>query len=101
MKTYQGHNYLLDLIRYPLVTDKTTRLFENNKYTFAIQRKATKNDIKLAIEYIFTVKVKAVNILNTPRKQRRVGKFIGYKPSLKKAIITLVKGDTINLFPDS
>lgn len=94
-------DYLLSLIKYPIVTDKTTRLFENNQYTFATSNNANKEDIKSAIEYIFEVKVKTVNTHNIPKKKRRVGQFIGSRASFKKAIITLINGYTINLFPEN
>ena len=62
--------------------------------------KATKPQIKAAIESLFEVKVTSVNTLNPPRKKRRVGKFIGYKAQYKKAIVTLAEGDSITLFPE-
>nr|WDA99213.1 ribosomal protein L23 [Gronococcus sybilensis] len=92
---------LLDLVRYPIITDKTTRLLESNKYTFAIDKKVDKQTIKTAIEYIFDVKVTSINTSNIPPKKRRLGRFVGYKSSYKKAIITLALGYSINIFPES
>nr|QCI09121.1 ribosomal protein L23 [Inkyuleea mariana] len=92
---------LLDLIKYPIITDKTTKAIEDNQYCFAVERKANKIDIKEAIEYIFNVRVKKVNTTNTPVKKRRVGKFIGKKANHKKAIIKLHDKYTINLFPEN
>lgn len=92
---------LLDLIKYPIITDKTTKLLEDNQYSFAVNRKANKLEIKEAIEYLFNVKVKKVNTCNTPHKKRTVGKFIGYKPNYKKAIVTLNDNHTINLFSEN
>nr|YP_009244221.1 ribosomal protein L23 [Gelidium elegans]AMK96463.1 ribosomal protein L23 [Gelidium elegans] len=92
---------LIELIKYPLLTDKTTKLIEENQYSFAVSKKANKSLIKMAIEYIFQVKVKNINTSNQPDKKRRVGKFIGRKSSYKKAIVTLHDGNTINLFPEN
>ncbi|MEA5616856.1 50S ribosomal protein L23 [Cronbergia sp. UHCC 0137] len=84
---------LPDLIRRPIVTEKATILMEQNKYTFEVTPKATKLEIRAAIELLFAVKVVKVNTMNPPRKQRRVGKFIGYRPQYKRAIITVATGD--------
>ena len=92
---------LIDLIKYPLLTDKTTKLIEDNQYSFAVDPKANKTAIKKAIEYIFEVKVKDVNTCNQPIKKRRVGKFIGKRRKYKKAIITLHENNVINLFPEN
>nr|YP_009294394.1 ribosomal protein L23 [Palmaria palmata]AOM67834.1 ribosomal protein L23 [Palmaria palmata] len=93
-------NRLLDLVRKPLLTDKTTRMLEENQYSFAVIKSARKGEIKEAIEYIFDVKVIKVNTMNMPIKKRTVGKFAGTKPQYKKAIIKLASGDKINLFPE-
>lgn len=92
---------LIDIVKYPVITDKATRLLELNQYTFAIDKKATKIDIKAAIEYLFEVKVVAVNTFNPPQKKRRIGRFIGTKPRYKKAIVTLAEGNSINLFSEN
>jgi large subunit ribosomal protein L23 len=91
---------LPDLIHRPLVTEKATILLEKNKYVFEVVPKATKPDIKAAIESLFDVKVVSVNTMRLPRKKKRVGRFVGYKPQYKKAIVTLQPGDKIALFPD-
>jgi large subunit ribosomal protein L23 len=92
--------YLADLVRRPIVTEKATLLLEQNKYVFEVIPKATKPEIKAAIESLFDVKVTRVNTLNPPRKKRRVGKFVGYKALYKRAIVTLSEGDSITLFPE-
>lgn len=84
---------LPDLVRRPIVTEKATRLMEQNKYTFEVTPQATKPQIKAAIEDLFQVKVVQVNTMQLPRKQRRVGKFVGYKSQYKKAIVTVAPGD--------
>lgn len=84
---------LPDLVRRPILTEKATRLMEENKYTFDVTPKATKPQIKAAIEDLFEVKVVQVNTMQPPRKRRRVGKFAGYKPQYKRAIVTVASGD--------
>lgn len=91
---------LADLIRRPIVTEKATIALENNQYTFEVDPRATKLDIKAAIEELFDVKVVNVNTHNPPRKKRRVGRFLGYRPHYKRAIVTLAAGDSITLFPE-
>ncbi|NEP56154.1 MAG: 50S ribosomal protein L23 [Symploca sp. SIO2G7] len=91
---------LADLVLRPIVTEKATILLEQNKYVFEVIPKATKPEIKAAIESLFEVKVVSVNTLRLPRKKRRVGRFIGYKPQYKRAVVTLADGDSITLFPD-
>jgi large subunit ribosomal protein L23 len=89
---------VIDLIKYPILTEKTIRLFEQNQYSFAVDSRANKNVIKLAIEQLFDVKVISVNTLHLPLKKRRVGKFIGKKAQHKKAIVTLAPENSINFF---
>jgi len=91
---------LADLIRRPIVTEKATLLLENNQYTFEVDPRATKPEIKAAIETLFDVKVTSVNTQKPPRKTRRVGKFMGHRPLYKRAIVTLASGDSITLFPE-
>lgn len=100
MTTRYRERDLADLILKPIITEKGTIQMELNKYVFDVLPKATKPDIKAAIESLFDVTVVKVNTLNLPRKQRRVGRFIGYKPQYKRAIVTLKEGDSITLFPD-
>jgi large subunit ribosomal protein L23 len=91
---------LADLIIRPIVTEKATAQLEDNKYVFDVLPKSTKPEIKAAIESLFEVKVVKINTINPPRKKKRVGKFIGYKPKYKRAIVTLGEGDSITLFPE-
>jgi large subunit ribosomal protein L23 len=93
---------LADLILQPLVTEKATYLMEENKYVFEVKPEATKPQIKAAVESLFEVEVAKVNTMNPPRKKRRVGRFIGYKPQYKKAIVTLKEGSSLQatFFPD-
>ena len=88
-------------IKYPIITDKATRLLENNQYSFLVDRYSDKISIKAAIENLFNVKIIKINTCRLPRKKKRVGKYIGWKPQYKKAVVTLSEGDVINLFTDS
>ena len=89
------------IIKYPIITDKATRLLENNQYTFIVDRYSNKISIKSAIEQLFEVKVTKVNTCRLPKKKKRVGKYIGWKSQYKKAIVTLSEGDIINLFTEN
>jgi large subunit ribosomal protein L23 len=90
-----------EIIKYPIITDKATRLLENNQYSFIVDRYSDKITIKAAIEDLFNVKVIKVNTCRLPRKKKRVGKYVGWKPQYKKAIVSLAKGDVINLFTEN
>ncbi len=86
------------LIR-PVLTEKATFLREKfNKYVFIVHKKADKISIKRAIKEIFNVEPIAVNIINKMGKKKRVRYKYGYTPSIKKAIVTLKKGDKIGIF---
>ena len=79
------------IIKYPIITDKATRLLEKNQYSFIVDRYSNKVEIKAAIEYLFNVKVSKVNTCRLPRKKKRVGKYIGWKPQYKKAVVSLTE----------
>lgn len=87
-----------DIIRYPVITDKTTKNIENNTYCFNVIKNSSKTEIKKVLEDIFNVKIKKINTLNNPPKTKTVGRFKGKKTQYKKAIIQLHKEYTINLF---
>jgi len=91
----------IQIIKFPLITDKATRLLETNTYTFIVDRYSNKFSIKMAIENLFDVKVINVNTCNLPKKKKRVGKYLGQKANYKKAIITLAEGNLINLFEEN
>jgi large subunit ribosomal protein L23 len=99
VSTYHLSNQ--QLVKYPIITDKATRILENNQYTFLVDRSSDKTGIKSAIEELFKVKVTKVNTCHLPRKQKRIGKYLGWKPQYKKAIVTLSEGDVINLFTEN
>ncbi len=91
---------LPDLIIQPIVTEKATLLLEQNKYVFDVAPKATKFDIRAAIQELFDVTVTKINTSCPPRQKRRVGKHVGYKARYKRAVVTLAEGDSIVLFPE-
>ena len=92
---------LLDIVKYPILTEKTIRLIEQNQYSFAVDSNAEKPAIKSALELLFDVKVISVNTSLLPLKKRRVGKFIGKKTRYKRAIVKLASEDSITLFEDT
>ena len=85
------------IIRKPIVTEKATKLSEFNKVVFEVASKSNKNEIKGAIEKLFSVKVKSVNIINTKGKLKRFKGVLGKRNDIKKAVITLVEGNTIDI----
>ena len=90
-------NYLYDKILSPIVTEKSTNLSEQNKIVFKVPNKANKKNLKKNIEKIFKVNVTKINIINKqPRKKIIRGRKIKVK-GYKKAIITLKKGQNIDL----
>lgn len=86
------------IILRPLITEKNTNLMILNKYSFEVDRNASKPQIKRAIEHIFKVSVVRVHTLNVRGKKRRRGREFGYTHDWKKAIVTLAEGDRIDLF---
>ena len=98
--SYVNQRDILSLVKYPILTEKTIRLIEQNQYSFAIDPKANKVDLKQAIEQLFDVKVISVNTSLLPLRKRRVGKFIGKKARYKRAIVKLTSEDSISLFEE-
>ncbi len=92
---------LEDVIRRPLITEKATKGLDFNQYTFEVDPRAAKPQIKAAIEKMFNVKVVGISTMNPPRRSRRVGRFAGKRAQVKKAVVRLAEGNTIQLFPDS
>ncbi|MEN6463230.1 MAG: 50S ribosomal protein L23 [Syntrophomonas sp.] len=87
-----------DIIIKPVVTEKSMNLLADNTYTFIVDKKANKTEVKNAIEKLFEVKVEKVNTMNIKGKPKRVGKFEGRRPNRKKAVVTLKPGHKIRLF---
>ena len=92
----QLHPY--DVIIRPLITEKATILAGNSKYAFQVDVRANKNQVRNAVQTAFNVKVTKVNTMNVLGKRRRVGAGFKKAPNWKKAIVTLVDGDTIQIF---
>ena len=89
----------LNVVVRPLITEKATRLSNDGKYTFEVRRTANKRQIKEAVEMGFNVRVEKVNVMIMKGKPRRVlGNRIKRSPNWKKAVVTLVSGDKIELF---
>ena len=88
---------LLDLIISPNVTEKATSLSEFNKIVFKVRKNANKKLIRKSIEKIFKVKVTKINTINLRRKNKLVKGKKSYRPGYKKAVVTLKKGQSIDL----
>ncbi len=86
-----------DIIRSPVVTEKSTLGSEHNQVTFRVAMDATKPEIKLAVETLFKVKVSGVNTLRQQGKVKRFRGIKGKRPDYKKAIVTLVEGQNIDV----
>jgi large subunit ribosomal protein L23 len=90
-----------DVIKRPILTEKSYASIPNKTYTFEVAINATKTEIKEAIEAIFDVKVEKVRTIRTSGKLRRQGRFEGYTPDGKKAIVTLTEKSKNIAFFDS
>ena len=90
-------NKAYQVVLSPLVTEKATQMSEFNKIVFSVPLTASKLDIKLSIEKIFSVQVKSVNTILLKGKVKRFKGIIGRRANKKKAIVTLVPGNTIDL----
>lgn len=87
-----------DIIIKPIITEDSIDRLQNNKYTFKVAKDANKIEIKNAVEEIFDVKVSKVNTISVKGKEKRMGRFTGYRPDWKKAIVTLEGEKTIEFF---
>ena len=87
-----------DIIKAPIITEKSANLVQNqNTITFSVDVKANKTQIKQAIEKIFNVEVESVNTINVKPKKKRVGRYVGKTNKVKKAIVKLKEGSSIEL----
>lgn len=86
-----------DIIKSPVVTEKSTMASEANQVVFNVAGSASKTEIKDAVEALFSVKVKAVNTLVRKGKVKRFRGFIGRQNDVKKAIVTLAEGHAIDI----
>ena len=88
---------MYDLVRSPVVTEKSTRGSEHNQVTFKVPLDASKPEIKAAVEGLFQVKVVAVNTVRQLGKTKRFRGRVGKRPDFKKAMVTLAEGQTIDV----
>ncbi len=86
-----------DIIKAPIITEKSSDLAKNNVIVFSVDVRANKTQIKQAVEHIFDVKVESVNTINVKPKTRRVGRYAGKTNKVKKAIVKLKEGSSIEL----
>ncbi|CAD2074733.1 50S ribosomal protein L23 [Phocicoccus schoeneichii] len=86
-----------DIIKRPVITERSADLMSENKYTFDVDVRANKTQVKRAIEEIFDVKVEKVNIMNVKPKKKRMGRYEGYTNRRRKAIVKLSEG-SIEIF---
>ena len=87
-----------DIIKGPIITEKSSDLAQNkNQITLSVNTKANKIEIKDAVEKLFNVKVESVNTINVRPKKKRVGRYPGKTNKVKKAIVTLKEGSSIEL----
>lgn len=88
-----------DIIFEPVVSEKSYDLVEeNNTYTFIVDPRSNKTEIKLAIEKIFDVKVASVNTMNRKGKRKLTGNVVGRRKNTKRALVTLSVGHSIDVF---
>jgi len=87
-----------DILLKPIVTEKSMGLMEEDKYTFLVDKRANKIEIKKAVEELFKVTVLDVKTMVVKGKIKRVGRFTGKTPDRKKAVVTLKSGDKIAVF---
>jgi len=88
-----------EIILRPIITEKSMLLAEKeNKYTFSVDKRANKIQIKKAVEELFNVTVVKVNTINATPKKKRVGQHTGFKPAITKAVVTLAQGSKIEIF---
>ena len=87
-----------DIILKPIITEDSMERLENGKYTFKVAKDATKVEIAKAVEALFDVKVAKVNTISVKGKAKRMGRFVGYRPDWKKAIVTVEGDKTIEFF---
>ena len=87
-----------DILIAPVVSEKSYGLLDEGKYTFVVDPRANKTEIKIAVEKVFGVKVLSVNTINRKGKSRRTRYGTGKRPDTKRAIVTVAEGDRIDIF---
>jgi len=102
MRRYSGtakvsQERMYEIVRAPLITEKTTRGSEHNQVSFRVPLDADKRSVKVAVESLFKVKVTAVNTIRVKGKEKRVRGRPGTRSDYKKAIVTLAEGSKIDI----
>jgi len=95
-KRVASRERLINILVSPHVSEKAARAAEANQYVFRVRTDATKADIKAAVEFMFDVKVSAVQVVNQQGKEKRFGRFEGRRSDWKKAYVRLVEGQAID-----
>ena len=92
-----NHERLMKVLLAPIISEKSTAIAErNNEFAFRVLQDATKPEIKAAVELMFKVEVKSVRVLNAKGKSKRFGRSEGRRRNVRKAYVSLVKGQEIN-----
>ncbi len=88
-----------EIVKRPVITEKSMLLVEKeNQYTFIVDKRANRIQIRKAIEELFEVEVVKVNVMNMKPKRKRVGRYEGFKSAEAKAVVTLAEGNSIEIF---
>jgi large subunit ribosomal protein L23 len=87
-----------DIILKPIITEDSIERLADGKYTFKVAKTATKVEIAKAVETLFDVKVSKVNTISVKGKEKRMGRYAGFRPDWKKAIVTVEGDKTIEFF---
>ena len=89
---------LFDVLKRPVITEKSSLLQEEGRYVFEVAPQANKVQVREAVEKAFNVNVMTVNVMNVRGKRKRFGTRLTPRPSWKKAVVTLKPGDRIEIF---
>lgn len=87
------------IVKYPIISEKATDLSQLGKYVFLVDKDASAPEVKKVIESNYKVNVTDINVINAKPKRRRLGRSVGVKPGYKKAIVTLKKGQKLDIMP--
>ena len=90
--------HVYEVLKRPVVTEKTTLQAEEGRYTFEVDLRANKHQVKEAVEKVFGVDVVSVNVVNMPGKRRRYGRHVSKPQRWKKATVKLAEGQSIEFF---
>ena len=87
------------LVKRPIVTEKSVALGKEGKYVFLVAKNLASSEAKKIVEAVYEVKVEKINVINVKSKERRLGRSVGEKPGYKKIIMTLQKGQKLDILP--